>query len=195
MIRAALFDLDGVVRRFDVAPLAEIERRHGLASRAILTALLDPSRFQDAVTGRISDEAWRESAGGALGPAKRDFLAWDGLTGHVDPTVLAIVRQVRRRVPVGLLTNATSRLDADLARLGIRNEFDAVVNTSAIGVAKPDRGAFEYAAKALGFELSEIVFVDDTARNVEAAADFGFVVHRFTGVEALKSFLLTHELS
>ena len=80
-IRAVLFDLDGVVRHFDVAPLAEIERRHGLASHAVLGALLDPTRLKAATTGRMTDEAWRRSAADALGAAGPDFLAWDGLRG------------------------------------------------------------------------------------------------------------------
>lgn len=189
MIRAALFDLDGVLRHFEVEALLEIERRHGLAPRAILTALLHPSRLQDAVTGRLSDEEWRNAAARELGPAGADFLAWEGIHGRVDEAVLGLIQNVRKKVPVGLLTNATSRLRADLCRLGLDDAFDLVVNTSEIGVAKPDARAFAHAAEGLGFSPAEILFVDDTAANVEAAARLGFTAHRFEGAEGLTAFL------
>ena len=190
MIRAALFDLDGVIRHFDVAPLAEIERRHGLAPKTVLGALLDPTRLEAATTGRMSDEAWRLAAAEALGPAGADFLAWEGLTGYVDEAIMGLVR--RLRVPVGLLTNATSRLGGDLRRLGLEGAFDILVNTSEIGFAKPDARAFAHAARVLGFLPSEILFVDDTAQNVEAATALGFPAHRFTAVDDLKRFLELH---
>ena len=37
---------------------------------------------------------------------------------------------VRRRAPVVLVTNATTRLDADLARLALDGAFTAVVNSA-----------------------------------------------------------------
>ncbi len=194
MIRAALFDLDGVIRHFDVSGLDAIEQRHGLTPRTILSALLQTARMEAAVTGRLTDEAWRAAAALDMGPAGRDFLAWEGMTGHVDERVFDHLRQVRTKVPVGLLTNATSRLPSDLRKLGLHGTFDRVVNTSEIGVAKPDARAFHHAAEALGFAPVEIAFIDDTPRNVEAAASLGFAVHLFKGVEGLTAFLATHGL-
>ena len=194
-VRAALFDLDGVIRRFDVESLAQIERACGLAPKAILRALLEPTRHLAAVTGRISDEAWREGAAGELGErAGQAFLRWGGITGFVDPEVLDLVRRVRRRVPVGLLTNATSRLATDLRLLDLHEAFDAVVNTSEIGVAKPEAEAFRHAAERLGFPASQTLFVDDTPKNVEAASELGFLSHRFTSAEALRRVLETQGL-
>ncbi len=187
MIRAALFDLDGVVRRFDVASLAAIEARHGLPPRAILAALLEPGRHRAAVTGRLTDEAWREAAACELGAAKADFLSWEGMTGYVDAEVLALVHQLR--VPVGLLTNATSRLNDDLRRLGLHETFDAVVNSSEIGFAKPDARAFEHAAGLLGSPCRETFFVDDTLSTVEAATRLGFAAHHFSSANALRGAL------
>ena len=58
--------------------------------------------------------------------------------------MLTFVREVRAAgLPVGLATNATDRLDADLARLGLVGEVDVVVNSSAIGVHKPAPEFFE----------------------------------------------------
>jgi FMN phosphatase YigB (HAD superfamily) len=189
MIRAALFDLDGVVRRFDVSGLTAIEERHGLETGAILKALLHRDRLDAVVTGKIADEAWRVAAADELGAAGADFLLWDGMAGYVDVEVIELVRRVRERVPIGLLTNATSRLRGDLRKLGIAEEFDVIVNTSEIGFAKPDPRAFAHAVVEFDVEPSDIFFADDTLVNVEAADRLGFIAHRFTSASELERVL------
>ena len=78
---------------------------------------------------------------------------------------------------LGLVTNATSRLEDDLARLGLTDAFDFVVNSSAVGCAKPSRCFYEQAARRCGCERGAVLFVDDQAENVDGAIDFGFHGH------------------
>jgi putative hydrolase of the HAD superfamily len=190
MIRAALFDLDGVVRHFDTSGLKQIEERHGLAPGSLLKALLHPSRMEAATTGRITDAEWRKLAAEEFEEAPaEEFLRWNGTQGFVDEETLEIVRQLRGKMPVGLLTNATDRLDSELRLLRLDNEFDPIVNSSEIGFAKPDPRAFEHSASRLGFPSQEILFVDDRLENVEAATRLGFLAHHFSGVESLTSWL------
>ncbi len=58
---------------------------------------------------------------------------WTALTGRVDTAVLEILTAVRSRVPVVLVSNATTRLEADLTALGLADAFDAVVNSARTG--------------------------------------------------------------
>ena len=52
-----------------------------------------------------------------------------------------------------------------------------VVNSSAVGCAKPSRRFYEHAARRCGCEPRAVLFVDDRAENVDAAIDFGFHSH------------------
>ena len=195
VLRAALFDLDGVVRRFDPAHPARIEAAHGLPPGTLHEVAFDVGRLGAAVGGGWGFEDWRDAIAtelatrfGVDGVAVADrFLAVGAAT--VDGDVLDVVRELRRKVPVGILSNATSRLAFELEALGLAREFDVVCNSSEVGVAKPDPQAFVLAADRIGHGADECFFTDDRGENVEAAAAVGMTAHHFTGVDGLRRAL------
>lgn len=139
----AIFDLDGVVRVWDPGIMDGAERRPGLPADSLAATAFEPERLARVITGVITDGARRDEIAVNLetrfGPDGRVAMAqWSQAVGAVDPDVLAVARQVRRHRPVALLSNATSRLCADLASLDLLREFDHVLNSSELGVAKPD---------------------------------------------------------
>lgn len=189
-----LLDLDGVLRRWDPALIADAEALAGLPHGALANAVLrDPDLLGDAVTGVISDEEWRSEVVRRLArswpAADVAVAAWSESAGAVDHTVLALVREVRTQVPVALFSNATSRLLRDLDALGLTEEVDAVVNSSDLGVAKPDPAAFLAAARACGRSPEACLFVDDSAANVAGARSVGMAAEQFTSVPKLREHL------
>jgi len=132
--------------------------------------------------------------------AERAVLAWSSSSGRIDPQVVALVRQVRERVPVVLLTNATTRLHVDLAALDVLSEFDAIVSSAETGFPKPDPGAFAAAEAAASAALGEsvagssILFIDDTVAHVQAAEDRGWRATQFVGGPALDAMLRAAQL-
>lgn len=149
------------------------------------------------VTGRTTDAQWREGTaermaqthGVGLDAARDVVAAWSASAGQVDDDVLALVREQRQRRRVVLLSNATDRIDADLERLGVDDEVDAVYATYRIGVAKPDPAVYEHVAADLGVPTSACAFVDDSPRHVEGARAAGMVAHLFAGAADLRVFL------
>lgn len=196
MIRAALFDLDGVLRRFDPDHPGRVEAAAGLPAGTLHRVAFEASRVLTAVSGSITFEEWRDAVGTVLdeefgvdGRAVADrFFSFEA--GSVDPEVLAVVREVRARVPVGLLTNATSRLTSELDALALTAEVDLVCNSWELGVAKPDPRVFALAAERMGVSAGECFFTDDRPENAEAAAGAGMTAHHFTGVAGLRAALL-----
>jgi putative hydrolase of the HAD superfamily len=193
---ALILDLDGVVRVWDAAVIAGAERRHGIPRGSIARIAFEPATLSAVITGATTDEAWKRLVARALtdayGPQAGDAVAdWSVSCGTVDAAVLDIVRAQRRVMPVALLTNATDRLAHDLARLGLDTEFDAVFNSSELGVAKPDPRALEMSCAALGLDPRDCLFVDDNAPNVEAAQRLGLGAHPFRSVRGLAAFLGT----
>lgn len=196
-MRALLIDLDGVLRHWDHSVISGAERRAGLPAGTIAqVAFLDHDLLHRAVTGVIDDVTWRSTIADAIdkmhgGGGRQAVEEWSIPEGRVDPEVLSIVREQRSHRRVGLLTNATTRLRRDLDRLGLQDEFDAVINTSDFGVAKPDPRIFAIAAAQLGSPLENVLFVDDTRANTEAAAALGASTHLFTTASQLRSWLAT----
>jgi putative hydrolase of the HAD superfamily len=81
-----------------------------------------------------------------------------------------------------LCTNALKDLDEDLAVLGLAEEFDVVVNSSAIGVAKPSPEYFKAACVAVRTVPRYCLYVDDTHRNIEGARRVGIAAYRWNGI-------------
>lgn len=190
-----VLDLDGVLRLWDPAIIADAERDTGLPVGSLERAVFgNVVRLNRAVTGAITDEQWRQEISMELeascGPGAREAVEqWSGPAGHVDYEVLAIVRRERSRRTVALFSNATTRLGSDLIRLGLTGEIDVVFNSSSLGVAKPSPGAFAAVLVGLGAAPGECLFVDDTVANTQSAARLGFRAHHYTGAPALEEFI------
>ncbi|MGW7332644.1 HAD-IA family hydrolase [Streptomyces sp. NPDC054840] len=190
---AVLCDFDGVLRLWDPDGMAALDRKAGLAEGTLASAAFRPGLLEAAVTGRISDEQWRRrvaedlaEACGSLDGALDLVSGWTALTGLVDTAVLELLTAARNRVPVALVSNATTRLEADLTALGLADAFDAVVNTARIGVAKPDHRVFEAAAKAVGVAPQRCLFIDDTPGHVAAAQEAGLTGIHYRHVDQLR---------
>lgn len=194
-IKVVLTDFDGVVRHWPSAVTASIEDRYGLKRGSLPRTAFDPSLLDDAITGRMTDSEWRSEVARRLGSetdaatAQAAVEAWSTSRGVLDQAAMRVLQAARSVAALGLVTNATTRLDDDLARLGLSDAFDFVVNSSAVGCAKPSRCFYEHAARRCGCERGAVLFVDDRPENVEAAIDFGFHGHMHRDPRTLERLL------
>ncbi|MFU8850305.1 HAD family hydrolase [Micromonospora sp. SL1-18] len=186
---ALLVDFDGVLRRWDPAVTVAVEREYGLTEGVLGEIAMSWGLLQPVLTGQVSHAQWMTSVADALAPSVGDPARaraavdeWQRYRGEVDPDVLAFIREVRAAgVRVGLGTNATDLLDADLAALGLTDELDAVVNSSVVGANKPAKEYFQAACEALETPPARVLFVDDEDRNIAGARVAGLSAHRWTG--------------
>ncbi|MFU8871153.1 HAD family hydrolase [Micromonospora sp. SL4-19] len=186
---ALLVDFDGVLRRWDPAVAGAVERKYGLTGGVLGEIAMSWGLLQPVLTGKVSHADWMTSVADALTPSVGDPARaraavdeWQRYRGEVDPDVLAFIREVRAAgVRVGLGTNATDLLDADLVALGLTDELDVVVNSSVVGVHKPAKEYFEAACEALKTPPARVLFVDDEDRSVAGARVAGLSAHRWTG--------------
>jgi putative hydrolase of the HAD superfamily len=189
--RHLLIDLDGVIRLWDAndslktwPPVAEIQE-----------VAFEKALLGQAVTGAITDEEWRAriirilAARFPESECKQSVEAWSKSNGRVNQEVLDVLSGSSFAENICLITNATSRLDRDLDSLGLRGIFEHIFNSSNIGVAKPDAQIFKYALEAIGCSTSEVLYVDDSPQNVEAASTLGISSHPYTQPGLLREFL------
>ena len=200
MMQALLIDLDGVVRLWDPQINVAIEQACGLSLGALGQAAFAPDLLLSAITGQYRDEVWRRLVVQCLSitypapAAERAVQLWSEGFGTINAPVLELVRLCRQRVKVVLVTNATSRLAADLQQLGLLDEFDFIVNSSEIGYAKPQPEIFQAALARVGCNATVALFVDDSAGNVAAAQQLGLVGHLYQTVAALETELRGYHL-
>jgi putative hydrolase of the HAD superfamily len=138
---AVLCDIDGVIRHWPRPDALELA--HGLPLGTLVATAFAPARITPAITGKVTDEQWRSGIAADLAAtcgwatARATVDAWFPLEPRVDSTVVAVLGRARRDAPIALVSNATTRLESDLERLGLNGVADVVANTSRIGVAKP----------------------------------------------------------
>jgi glucose-1-phosphatase len=110
--------------------------------------------------------------------------------GTVDETMLAEVDGLRSRGHVvAVLTNGTDTIAEEMLSLGLDVRFDAIFNSADIGVAKPDRRAFEKVCAALDVDPARVFFTDDTESKLSGAIEVGMTARLFVGVEPFRRHL------
>ena len=76
--------------------------------------------------------------------------------------------------PVYALSNfATVKFAVARQMFDFLNEFDHAVISGHVGAAKPDRRIFEILFERIGREPQELLFVDNSLSNIEAARALG----------------------
>ncbi|GIG39313.1 HAD family hydrolase [Cellulomonas phragmiteti] len=194
MVSVLIVDLDGVLRHWGAELATQTEQRHGLALGSIHAAAFDPGLLRPALTGHVSDEEWRARIAQRLSvehgvDATGAVAEWSRPCGRVDSEVLHLLRRQRQQRRVAVLTNATTRLHADLALLGLDSEVDAVFSSAELGVAKPDPEVFRRTCASLGVAPAGCAFVDDSPENVHAAVALGMSGHLYRTAHDLSVFL------
>ena len=201
-IDAVLCDVDGVLRHWDADVTVALERRYGLAAGVLLGTAFAPTRLLPAITGQVEDGEWRAGIAADLAerwlPAERAtelVEAWSQSVGRLDEQVCELLTQARRWVPVALVSNGTTRLESDLARLGVTDRLNpVVVNSARIGTAKPATEIYLAAARAVGVPPERCLFVDDSPGHVYAAQKLGLTALLHRNADGLRAALAQTDL-
>lgn len=185
-VRAVIFDFGGVFIDSPFTALVEAAASHDLDPDVLLGVMFGPYD-QD------TDHPWHRLERGeiTLGAARDGIvdLAVDQLGRPIEPfDLLAALagggvrdafvaccrdqRSLGRRT--GLLTNNAAEFQEFWRPILPLDElFDDIVDSSAVGLRKPDPRIYHLALERLGVSAPETVFVDDAPGNVEAARAVG----------------------
>ena len=182
MIRAVLWDFGGVISSSPFEAFGHYEQRNGLPSGFIrglnatnpdsnAWALLERSEVGfDEFCALFESEA--QAAGHRLDA--REVMAL--LAGEIRPAMVEAVRRCQQRLKTALLTNNFVGFDSGDRSpqvAPIFELFDVIIESSQVGVRKPDPRFYEMACKELAVEPSEAVFLDDLGINLKPARAMG----------------------
>jgi putative hydrolase of the HAD superfamily len=137
-----------------------------------------------ALTGRTYWDAVAGHAGVRFDPAQVDAL----MVSDIDlwtqlnlPMVEWAGRLQRARVRTGILSNIGDAIgEGVVARLSWLAGFDHCVWSHTMRTAKPDPAIYLETAQALKTAVGNILFIDDRAENVDAAAKLGMQAVHYT---------------
>lgn len=195
-MRGLLFDLYGVVMRTQSPEaIAAVERAAGFGGPDLwgpfwrLRAPYDHGQQ----SGR---EYWRHVAG-ATGRQIDDpdavIAAEVAGWSHADAEMVAYVRGLAERCPVGVLSDVPidvyQMLQREQAWLW---ELRTRVFSACVGTGKPDPAVFRLALDGLGLAASDVLFTDDRPANVQAACSLDMRGVVFVGLDALRPQIEAH---
>ena len=179
-VRAVIFDLGGVVIDSPLHAIARYERELGIPEGIVNRVVVDSgpsgawSRLERGEVAMLDFhrdfEAELRAAGHAISAA--DMMARIALCGP-RPAMLEAIRRIRARgLRAGALTNNWASERSEPAH-ELKDLFDAFIESSKVGLRKPDPRIYQLACSALGVAPSDAVFLDDIGRNLKAARELG----------------------
>jgi len=184
MIKAVLWDFGGVILTSPFEAFRRYETEHDLPLDFIRSVnTTDPHNNawalmeRNEVTPEQFDDLFAaESAALGYKVAGADVLML--LAGDVRPRMVALLDRVKAAgFQVACLTNNIGGDSPDDARsiqiADIMARFDVIVESSKIGVRKPEPRFYEIACELLGVTPNECVFLDDLGINLKPAAAMG----------------------
>lgn len=121
---------------------------------------------------------------------------WDEMLGQPIEGAVRIAQALKRG---GLRLIALSNWSAETFprarhRMTFLDDFDGVLISGSVGLIKPDRAIFDLVAQRHDIEPGRAVFIDDSPKNVAAAAEAGFDAIAFESAEQLRQELAARGL-
>ncbi len=121
---------------------------------------------------------------------------WIELASPEIPKSVALLRALRARgVPVFALSNfGIGTFEVAERAYPFLGEFDRRFISGHMGVIKPDAEIYARLEAESGVAPERLLFTDDRAENIAAAAARGWQVHLFEGPEGWERSLISHGL-
>jgi epoxide hydrolase-like predicted phosphatase len=212
VIEAILFDFNGVLTTSPFAHMAALGTDAGVDGQVVLDLMLGPY-------DEDTDHAWHRFERGEITAAEYgadlfqraqeanvqlDFGSLADMMSRLEihDVVIDRVRTLRAEgYRTGLITNNVKEASKQWREMVPVDElFDVIIDSSEVGMRKPNPAIFRHALELLGTPPERAVFLDDAAGNVagaQAAGLHGILVDAADPIPALDELdaLLTGESS
>jgi 2-haloacid dehalogenase len=181
--QAVIFDIGNVLTRWQ--PEAFYDRVIGEDRRRALFAEVDLHRMNDIVDeGALFRETiydWADRTPHWRAEIRLWYDRWIELASPRIEGAIALQRALRAKgVPVFALTNfGKYSFEEALPKMDFLTDFDRLYVSGRMGVIKPDPRIYEMVEDDCGLPPASLLFTDDRADNITAAARRGWRTHQF----------------
>ena len=178
-----LFDLGGVLLRLRPDDAVAAFARAGAPTFGVIWEHDTPQKsLLRLEVGAIDAATFRREVNAAMGTtlsADAFDVAFNAMLGPIAPAAFALLAALRKRYRVFLLSNNNVLHLAVIESVypQLRGCFEAALFSQEIAAHKPAAEAFEKALVAIGAPADEILFIDDSQANIDAAAALGLQTH------------------
>jgi putative hydrolase of the HAD superfamily len=207
MIKAVLWDFGGVITSSPFEAFNRFEQTNGLPKDVIRRinstnpesnawALLESSKISvEEFDKKFAEEA--HSIGHKISGA--DVLAL--LSGKLRPEMVQALGTIKSTYRIGCITNnvrtgegpSMARDPDKAARVDeIMALFDVVIESSKVGLRKPDPAIYKLACNEMDIEPAEAIFLDDLGINLKPARQLGMITIKVLNADQALTELEAH---
>lgn len=208
MIEAVLWDFGGVITSSPFESFNRYEEANGLPRdfiRTVNSTNHENNAWAQLESSRISvvdfDEKFAEEAL-SLGYEVRGAEVLALLSGELRPEMVTALKIIKQRMKIGCITNNVkagegASMAQNTERAARMNEvidlFDVVIESSKIGIRKPDPRIYQIACEQVCVAPGNAVFLDDLGVNLKPARALGMstikVLNSTQALDELESLL------
>lgn len=188
MIKAVLWDFGGVLTSSPFEAFTRYEQANGLPLdfiRSINATNPDTNAWAQFESNQMSVEAF-DAAFAAESEARGHLIRGQSvlslLSGDIRPLMVQALKQIKQTYAVGCITNnVKSGQGAGMARSESKAQavadvmalFDTVIESSLVGIRKPNPEIYLMACQAMSIEPAQALFIDDLGINLKPAKALG----------------------
>jgi putative hydrolase of the HAD superfamily len=187
--KAIVFDFDGVMAR---QPSRETIYPF-LKETLLLSKVEFEGMYEAIISGRTDAAFWRSIA---KEKNVQLSIAWGNefkalvKNSMANPEMFALVDRLKQKpIPVVLFSNMDLASAQIIREMGLFASFDQCFFADEIGVAKPDPKSYQILLKQLDLSAQDVVFIDDSPDNIQAAQELGIDAILFQSASQLQQEL------
>jgi putative hydrolase of the HAD superfamily len=187
-IKAVFWDFGGVITSSPFEAFRRFERENGLPQdflRRVNAVNPDTNAWARFERSELDpdgfDRAFEEETRAAGRPVSGRKVI-ELLGGDVRPEMVRALKMIRERYRVACITNnvragqgPSMHLSPERAReiSEIMGLFECVIESSKLGMRKPDPRIYQHACETVGVQPSEVIYLDDLGINLKPARELG----------------------
>ena len=186
-VRFIYFDINGCLVRFFHRAFTAMAADTGVSPDTIETAFW---QYNDAIcTGEMTTQEFNRKLAKDLGIESLDWEKYYLDAVDPIPEMHDLVRWAAENSSSGLLSNIGSGFIDIMIKAGLLPDvaYDAIVDSSKVGVIKPSPKIYEIAEAMAGVPGNEILLIDDTRANLIPAGHAGWHVMWFNDYDSEES--------
>jgi len=179
---AVIFDLGGVVLGSPLHAIAAFEREQGIPAGFVNRVVMETAprgAWSRLERGELALEEFfvafeRDCAAAGQVLSARAMMERMAESALPRPAMLEAVQRIRARgLKTAALTNNWRDEGHEAGTRELSAHFDAVVESSVVGLRKPDPRIYQLACDELDVRPAEAIFLDDIGRNLKTARQLG----------------------
>ncbi len=187
-VKFLYMDINGCLVQFFQDAFLQIATDFGLSAGRVEAAFWRLN--EDANRGEISSEQLNQQLSKSLGTDK--IIDWNEYYLSAIkpiPEMIELLNWASKNYRVGLLSNINQGVIKQLLAKNILPaiNYSSIIDSSEIGLIKPQKQIFELAVQKSGVQAEEILLVDDNRDNIMSAQEVGIQVCWFDGFDPQES--------